>query len=149
MTANGFRFAALNAVLVILVGMALGGFPLVWVVVKTVYGAAPPLALPGDYRAWNMAHLEGILNGLLMLALAAAARLGAPEPKSDRLFVAALLAAGWGNALASVAAPLLGVRGMTFDADPANNLVAGIFTLALVAGLYAIGWTAVRLARRG
>ncbi|MFT5572933.1 MAG: hypothetical protein ACI9FR_001857, partial [Cryomorphaceae bacterium] len=29
--------------------------------------------VPGDRRAWNMAHMEGITNGLLLMATAAVA----------------------------------------------------------------------------
>ena len=30
-----------------------------------------PAAIPGDRRAWNMAHLEGITNGTMLIAIGA------------------------------------------------------------------------------
>jgi hypothetical protein len=138
MSDEGFRIIGLNAVVMITVGLLFGGFPLLWVVVRDVYGQHPPIALAGDYRGWMMAHLEGILNGLLLIGLAAAARVGPMTPRTERIFVAALLVGAWGNTVASVLAPALGVRGMTFDATPANNLVTGLFSLALVGTFAAI-----------
>ena len=138
MSNTGFRLVVLNALAVILLGMFLGGFPLVFVVVREAYHQAPPITLGGDYRGWMMAHLEGLLNGMLMILVAGATRIAPMAPGRERLMVPALLVAGWGNAGASVLAPLLGVRGMVFDASPANNLVAGLFTLALVASIMAL-----------
>ena len=30
-----------------------------------------PVSIPGDRRAWNMAHLEGITNGTMLIAIGA------------------------------------------------------------------------------
>lgn len=136
MSDNGFRIVALNAVLVIACGMFVGGIPLVFVVAHEVYGQA--VHVPGDYRAWLMAHLEGLLNGLLMIALVSVARLRPLAATAERWLVPSLLVAGWGNTLAAVAAPLLGVRGMVLDADPANDVVALAFTLALAGSIVAL-----------
>ena len=57
---------------------------------------------------------------------------------SERIFIPALLLGGWGNTLASILAPLLGVRGMVFDASAANNLITAMFTVALVGGVTAL-----------
>jgi len=37
-----------------------------WLIVTDI-----PVEIGGDRRAWNMAHLEGITNGLILIALAA------------------------------------------------------------------------------
>ena len=147
MSDEGFRVTALNAVLVIAVGLVFGGFPLLWVVVRDVYGQHPPIALAGDYRGWMMAHLEGILNGLLVIGLAAVARVRPMAASVERLFVWALAVGAWGNTLASVLAPALGVRGMTFDRDAGNNLVTAIFTVALIATIVAMVVVVRHLAR--
>jgi hypothetical protein len=145
MSPNGMRIVALNGLLLMIAGMALGGFPLVGVVVHDAYhGPAGP---PGDYRAWMMAHLEGLLNGMMIILLALVSRLRPLSAAGERRMIAALLISGWGNSAASIAAPILRVRGMTFDADPANNLVAGVFTLALVGSVYALAALILHLAR--
>lgn len=146
MSNNGFRIVALNAVLVVLVGMFAGGLPLVLVVAHDVYhqGAAPS----GDYRGWLMAHLEGLLNGLLMIALAGVTRLKPLSAAAEAWLVPALLIAGWGNALAAVAAPLLNVRGMILTADPANDAVALGFTAALAGSIIALAIVLNHLWRR-
>lgn len=148
MSDEGFRIAALNAVIVIAVGLFIGGFPLVWVVVREVYGQAAPVTLGGDYRGWLMAHLEGLLNGLLVIGLAATTRLRPMTQTKERVLLWSLLIAAWGNTLASVLAPLLGVRGMTFSQSAGNNLVAAMFTIALAATAAALFVSVQHLARR-
>lgn len=136
MSDRGFRSIAISALLVILVGMFAGGLPLVAVVGHEAYGQA--MHPPGDYRGWMMAHLEGLLNGFLMLAIAGATRLRPLSAGAERWLVISLLVAGWGNALASVLAPLLGVRGMVFDANAGNDVVAAMFTAALAGSIIAM-----------
>jgi hypothetical protein len=138
MSANAFRIIALNGLFLIIAGMFFGGFPLVWVVVREVYHGAAPVQLAGDYRGWTMAHLEGLLNGFMIIVLAAVTRIRPMSETSEKRFVLALLLSGWGNTVASVLAPALGVRGMQFDASPANNLITGLFTVALVGGIYSL-----------
>jgi hypothetical protein len=149
MSDNSFRIVSLNAILVILLGMFAGGMPLVLVVAQDAYHQSMTLHLAGDYRAWLMAHLEGLLNGLLMIALASVTRLRSMAPVSERVFVPSLLAAGWGNEIASLLAPLLGVRGMIFDSNPGNDLVAAIFTIALVGSVAAMVIAIRHLAVKG
>jgi len=139
MSDNGFRIVALNALLVVLLGMFVGGIPLVLVVMREAYHQAPTIYLAGDYRGWMMAHLEGLLNGLLMIAIAGATRLRIMGSGKERLLVASLLVAGWGNAVAAILAPLLGVRGMIFDSDFGNDFVAALFTAALIGSVAAMG----------
>jgi hypothetical protein len=99
-------------------------------------------ALPGDDRGWRMAHLEGVLNGLLLLAVAAAGgqlRLG---ERAQRAVVWGLLATGWGNVVASVVAPLFEVRGLQAGGSLANTLVWALFMLAVASVLVAMGLVA-------
>ena len=147
MSDNGFRIVALNGLLVIVFGMFAGGLPLVGVVAHDAYGQAL-FHLPGDYRAWMMAHLEGLLNGILMIAIAGATRLRPLSSSGEKWLVASLLVAGWGNAVASLLAPLLGVRGMIFDSNAGNNVVAAIFTAALSGSILAIAIAIRHLTRR-
>ena len=138
MTLNGFRIVALNVVIMILAGMVLAGFPLAFLVMRDVYNQPPPIDVGGDYRGWVMAHLEGLLNGLLVIALGAVTLIRRPmNPGRQAFLVPAHLIAGWGNVIAAILAPALNVRGMAVDASLANNIVWGIFTVALIASFYA------------
>jgi hypothetical protein len=148
MSDEGFRIAALNAVILIAIGLFLGGFPLVWVVMREAYGLTAPVMLGGDYRGWLMAHLEGLLNGLLVIGVAATTRLRPMTQTKERILLWSLLIAAWGNSIASVLAPLLGVRGMTFNQSVSNNLVATMFTIALVATAAALFVSIRHLAKR-
>lgn len=147
MSDNGFRIVALNALFVILLGMFAGGIPLVLVVAETAYRQVPLIHPGGDYRGWMMAHLEGLLNGFFMIAVAGVARIRPLALGHDRLLVGSLLASGWGNAIAAILAPILDVRGMIFDANWANDLVAGMFTVALVGAVIAMAIVIRLLAR--
>lgn len=147
MSNKGFRIVALNALFVILLGMFAAGIPLLLVVTETAYRQAPLFHPGGDYRGWMMAHLEGLLNGFFMVAIAGVTRLRPLAPTRDRLLVGSLLASGWGNALAAILAPIFAVRGMVFDANRANDLVAGMFTVALIGAVMAMAITIQHLAR--
>ena len=148
MSDNGLRFTALNGLLMILFGMFLAGFPLAWVVVATAYPGLPAPHTSGDYRAWNMAHLEGLLNGMLVLLVALVTRVKPMSAGLERTLIIGLGVGGWGNTVAAFIAPLLGVRGMVFDSHPANNLVTGVFTIALIGSLTAFGVAIWHLSRK-
>lgn len=61
---------------VFLVGLA-AGFPFAFVILEKIVLWPIPGEIewspPGDYRGWKMAHLEGIMNGLTLIAVSAAA----------------------------------------------------------------------------
>jgi hypothetical protein len=56
----------------------------------------------------------------------------------ERVLIAGILVAGWGNAIAAILAPMLGVRGMIFDTHMGNDIVAGIFSAALAGAVVAM-----------
>ena len=94
------------------------------------------LQIPGEARAWNMAHLEGITNGLLLMALAVVAPLLELSPKQARIVLWSAAITAWGFTLPAWANALVGTRGLAFDGGPfigglANNLI------------YLTGWPAV------
>ncbi len=93
--------------------------------------------IPGEARAWNMAHLEGITNGLLLMGLAALAPLLTLSERQGRILFWSALVTGWGFTLPAWANALAGTRGLAFNGGPfagsrlANNLI------------YISGWPAV------
>src|SRR2546427_241712 len=92
-----------SGALVFLLGM-LAGFPFTLVVLGTPVG-------PGDVRGWRMAHLEGILNGLLLIAVAAVAAV-APRlrltARMQSVLAWSLLLTAWPNTIASILGPAFG-----------------------------------------
>jgi hypothetical protein len=117
---------AAHAAIVLLIGLIVG-FPF-----------ATATTAGGDVRAWRMAHMEGLLNGLLMLGVAAAAPAIALGARAQSILYWALLATGYGNALASWLAAGSGERGLAAGGSLANNLVFAGFMVAVVAVIVAL-----------
>jgi hypothetical protein len=128
---------ALHGALVTLAGL-LVGFPYAMVVTGE---------LAGEERAWRMAHLEGVLNGLLMLAAAAVGGRVALRAGEQRALVVGLILAGWGNVVAATLAALHRVRGLEPAGPLANLAVFALFTAAVVGVLVAVALLALGAAR--
>ncbi len=134
------RVLVLHGALVFLLGMAagfpfafeiLGGFelwPLPWRV---------EFDMPGDVRGWRMAHLEGVLNGVLLISVAAVAPLLRLGSRTAAWIKWGLLATAWGNILASWLGPLTETRGLRFGGT-ANSIVFLLFMVAIVGVLGAM-----------
>lgn len=131
----------LHGLIVILLGL-LAGFPYALVVTGD---------LLGEPRAWSMAHLEGVLNGLVMLAVGAAGGSLALSVREARALTVGLLVAGYGNVVAAIIGASFGVRGLAPTGPAANFVVFALFTAAIVGVLLGLALAvlgAVR-ARRG
>ena len=140
----------LHGALVFIVGL-LAGFPFAFVILGKValwpVPGAADMHMPGDFRGWHMAHLEGILNGLTLFAVAAIMpqlRLGETGLK---LVAWTLIITAWGNIVASVIGPLFGARGLEFGGSVANSLMYVLFVIAIVTVLIAFA-VVIRGARR-
>jgi len=104
-----------NGALVFMVGL-IAGFPFTFVILGKIVLWPLPGALevhvPGEVRAWRMAHLEGVLNGLLVIVVAAVwDRLALDGWKRDVLAWSLVLIA-YGNVVASVIGATFAVRGL-------------------------------------
>jgi hypothetical protein len=115
-----------HGALVLALGMAAG------------FGFASAVSGEVDVRAWRMAHLEGVLNGLLLIGAAAAGGLLALGEGARRVLVWSLAITAWGNTVASVIAAAAGVRGLQPGAPFANALVFWLFMLGVVAVLVSL-----------
>jgi len=129
------RCALLNGIAVIFAGMMTAGLALTAVVMRDVYHMAIAEGMPGDYRGWLMAHLEGLLNGLLVMAMAGAATLRPLPARRSRVLMWSLIVMGWGNFIGALLAPVFSVRGMAYNGDIANDVVTGIFSVAFIGTL--------------
>lgn len=74
--------------------------------------------IPGDRRAWNMAHLEGITNGLMLMALAVIAPYIRLSELLNKVLFWSWLAFAWLFTLPAIANALLGTRGLEFGGGP-------------------------------
>jgi hypothetical protein len=119
-----------HGALVFLAGM-LAGFPFASVLVASLDPAAATM-WPGEVRAWKMAHLEGALNGMLMIAVAAAMGQAAMTARLQAIVVWGLIVTGWGNIVASVVSAMTGGRGLGFTGLDWNSLTFTLFMLAIV-----------------
>lgn len=122
-----------HGALVFLLGLV-AGFPYAFVLLGTMAGEA---------RAWHMAHLEGVLNGLVCIAVAAVAprlRLG---PRQGALVGWGLVVTAYGNLVASVLGASAGVRGLDLGGTAANTAVYLLFVGAVVTVLVAMALVAV------
>lgn len=133
-----------HGALVFLIGMA-AGFPYAFVLVQKV-ALWPFPALdwtpPGDVRGWRMAHLEGILNGLTLIGVAAVGPRLVLGPRAQAWVAWGLIVTAWGNMLASLIGPLFGARGLEFGGGIANTLMYLLFVLAIVTVMIAMALVA-------
>jgi len=134
-----------HGALVFLVGM-LAGFPFAMVLLA---GADTP-PVPGDVRAWRMAHLEGVLNGLTLIGVAGVGRDIVLTQRAQVLLFWSLVITAWGNMIASTIGPLFGGRGLAFGGGVANSVMYLLFMAAVVAVIVAMvvmvrgAWRAAR-----
>jgi len=127
-----------HGAVVVLLGM-LAGFPYAFVVTGQ---------LQGEERAWRMAHLEGVLNGLLMLAIAGIGGRLALSARQGTILAWALVVTGYGNVVAAVIAATFAVRGLAPGGSFSNTVVYTLFMAAIAGVLVALGLVAFG-ARRG
>lgn len=114
MTRHGGALLVLNGLLVLLIGL-LAGAP---------YGAAVVEGWGAEAeRAWKLAHMEGVQNGLLTLVLAAIGGRLVLGARAERIVVWGVVLAAWGNTVGALLAALTGARGLAPQGPAANWLV--------------------------
>lgn len=105
-----------------------------------------PMDIPGDARGWKMAHLEGILNGLTLFAVAGTAHLLKFTPRGAWIAWWGAVSAAWANTIASIIGPLTETRGLAFG-GVWNSVVYLLFVIAIfgiVAAMIAVLQAALR-----
>jgi len=121
-----------HGAVVILLGL-ITGFPLAFVLTGR---------LVSSERAWRMAHLEGLLNGLLLLAVAGVADRLALDGRKPAVLAWTLIVTAYGNLIASVIAASANVRGLEPGGSLANTLTYLLFMVAVVTVVVALGLVA-------
>jgi len=94
-----------------------------WPIVQDV-----DVQVPGEARAWIMAHMEGITNGLLLMAIAAIAPMLKLAPLQARWLFFTSLTFAWMFTLPAIANAWFGTRGLAYGGGPfggglANDLI--------------------------
>jgi len=125
------RVMIANGALVFLVGMA-AGFPFGFAILAEAAPDAGGWTPPGDVRGWKMAHLEGVLNGLTLIAVAAAGDKLRLSPRLQSLVAWGLIITSWGNMSASIIGPIFGGRGLEFGGGVSNSFMFVLFMAAVV-----------------
>ena len=111
-----------NGAIVILLGL-LAGFPYALVVTGQ---------MAGEERAWRMAHMEGLLNGMLALLAAGVWDAIVLSARQRRWLALSLIVAAYGNAVASILGASFGVRGLALGGPAMNSVVYLLFVIAIV-----------------
>jgi hypothetical protein len=91
--------------------------------------------VPGDRRAWNMAHMEGITNGLLLMATAAVAPFIKLGERACKVLFWASLAYAWLFTLPAIANAFFETRGLAFGGTPFEASIANDI-------IFMFGWPA-------
>ena len=118
-----------HGAVIVMLGL-LAGFPHAFVLTGQI---------AGEERAWRMAHLEGLLNGMLAMLAGAVSGSLVLSPQQQGALVWSLVAAGYGNVIASVLGATFGVRGLAFAGPPANLVMNLLFWVAIVGILAGVG----------
>ena len=120
---------AFHGAINILLGL-LAGFPFAFVILGT---------MQGDLRAWRMAHLEGVINGLLCFGVSGVFRRLSLSAGQQRLMTWSFIVTSYLNVIASIIGASTGQRGLEFAAPVANIVVFSLFTIAIVAVFIGLG----------
>ena len=94
--------------------------------------------MAGEERAWRMAHMEGLLNGMLALLAAGVWDALVLSAGQRRWLALSLIFAGYGNVIASIIGAFFGVRGLAMALPFANLVVYTLFVLAIVGVLIGV-----------
>lgn len=136
-----------NGALVLLAGY-MSGMPYATAVTAQI--SAGGGGMVGDVRAWHMAHLEGVLNGMLMIATAAAAGHLAMSDRLQKVIFWGLVVAGWTNVVASNVSAMTGGRGTGMTGLDWNTFNFVVFMAGIVGAIVAAialvmaGWRAAK-----
>ncbi len=125
--------------IVFLLGLALG----------LPFGLVLLGSMEGSERAWRMAHLEGVLNGLLVIGIAAIGpALGLSAGRAVTVAWCMIVTA-YGNEVASALGAVYGVRGLSPGGSFVNTTVYVLFMVAVVTVVVGMGLVTAAARRQG
>ena len=89
--------------------------------------------IPGRAQAWRFAHLNGLVNGAILVALSGASTQVSLSGTGQRWLVLLTVSGSYSNVVASMLGAALGQRGLSASGPGANVVVFGLFVFAVVA----------------
>ncbi|MGV8995562.1 MAG: hypothetical protein ACOH12_01285 [Parvibaculaceae bacterium] len=95
-----------------------------------------PVSIPDDGRAWRMAHMEGITQGLLLMALGLGGQFMRLSPKQYVWLFWSSLVTGWLFTVPTIFNAIFGTRGLAFGGGPFKAGMANDV-------IYLVGWPPV------
>ncbi|HME70558.1 MAG TPA: hypothetical protein VKM54_11915 [Myxococcota bacterium] len=98
-------------------------------------------------RAWRMAHLEGVLNGLVAIALAAAGGVLVLSHRQQRLLAVSLVGMAYANVVAAILGAATGNRGLAPGGSLVNTVVYLLFVAAVVGIVVALALAGIGASR--
>lgn len=117
-----------HGALVVLLGM-LAGIPLSLVLIGY---------MPGNPEDWKLAHMEGLLNGLLLIALAGCGKALVLSERQFKLLSLSLTLMAHGNILYGWVRGIYGVKGLDFAPPLANQAAAFLGGVPIIFAFIAI-----------
>jgi hypothetical protein len=87
-----------------------------------------PVSIPDDGRAWRMAHVEALTEGLLLMALGLGGQFLRLRPKQHVWLFWSAVVTGWFFSVPPIFNALFGTRGLAFGGGPfkggsANDII--------------------------
>ncbi|MDO8420737.1 MAG: hypothetical protein Q7S99_01120 [Parvibaculum sp.] len=95
-----------------------------------------PVSIPDDGRAWRMAHMEGITQGLLLMAIGLGGQFMRLTPKQYVWLFWSSLVTGWLFTVPTIFNAIFGTRGLAFGGGPFKAGLANDV-------IYLFGWPPV------
>ncbi len=125
-----------HGALLVFAGGVIGFFFLFFLIGKIELWPIPgsiDYQMPGTYDGWRMAHLEGILNGVLLWLTAAVLRFLPFGELGLKRSVNCLIIVGWTFIIASTIDPLfLDSRGLAFGGPLSNQIAFFLFYVGVL-----------------
>lgn len=96
--------------------------------------------IPGSIRAWHIAHLQGVMTGILIIAVSSAVPYLQLDAKKCRLMAVFFVVTGYCYAIGPVWGAVFGVRGISPAGPVTNVLMFTSNTVASISALIGLGF---------
>ncbi len=95
---------------------------------------------PGSYKAWHLAHLQGVLTGIMIIAVSSLVPLLNLDDRKLRILAVAFVLFGYCYSIGPVLGAVLGVRGLEPGLPVANLIFYTSNTVASLSVLVGLGF---------
>ena len=112
---RGRLILIVNGAIIAVIGL-LSGFGLVFAILDAVHVwplTIPSGKIPGSEHGWRVAHVAGVMNGMLMMIIGFAMVHALPQLRAQAWIVWGMVYTGWGNTVFFHCANLSSNRGLS------------------------------------